>query len=344
MGKVEDESSGGEDSERVTFTLYGMDNSPYSVKVRSYLRYKKLRHEWVVKSFDVQEEFQKLAKLPIVPLIVDPSGRVMQDSTPIIEAIEKSYPTPSIFPEDGALNFVAQLLEEFADEWGNKWMFHYRWARPIDQDRVSVRLAVEMLDAESAADPADVADFAATIKSRMSKRSSVVGSNPTTAPFIERNFRQALIQLEAHFSPSTAAGTQRVPNAARYGRTYIFGSRPCIADFGLASQLYQCMIDPSAGALMQDLAPATCAWCLRVLSGASDGNTVANQPAAFESWKSLAPTLEPFLRCHVRVFLDWSNANAVAIAAKAKELVVVLQEEQLNGVLSEFRWTSTIGG
>ena len=29
------------------------------------------------------------------------------------------------------------MLEEFGDEWGNKWMFHYRWAREIDQEVVS---------------------------------------------------------------------------------------------------------------------------------------------------------------------------------------------------------------
>ena len=33
------------------------------------------------------------------------------------------------------------LLEEFGDEWGNKWMFHYRWAREADQTACSRRLA-----------------------------------------------------------------------------------------------------------------------------------------------------------------------------------------------------------
>ena len=32
-----------------------------------------------------------------------------------------------------SLRFVSILLEEFGDEWGNKWMFHLRWARPVDQ-------------------------------------------------------------------------------------------------------------------------------------------------------------------------------------------------------------------
>ena len=74
----------------------------------------------------------KYAKLPLIPIVAARRrDEGMQDSTPIIEKLEAKFPDPSIHPagSDGAA-FVSALIEEFGDEWGNKWMFHYRWARP----------------------------------------------------------------------------------------------------------------------------------------------------------------------------------------------------------------------
>ena len=113
--------------------IFGIEMSPYSVKVRSYFRYKALPHEWIVRNVATQAEYQKYAKLPIVPLVVTPEGEGVQDSTPILERFEAAHPEPSIHPSDPVAAFVSALLEEFGDEWGNKWMFHYRWARDVDQ-------------------------------------------------------------------------------------------------------------------------------------------------------------------------------------------------------------------
>src|SRR6266853_1153597 len=81
------------------------------------------------------------AKMPIIPLVVTPEGSGIQDSTPIIDKIEKLYPEPSIHPDDPIANFISALVEEFGDEWGNKWMFHYRWAREVDQISSAGRIA-----------------------------------------------------------------------------------------------------------------------------------------------------------------------------------------------------------
>ena len=52
----------------MTYRIYGSELSPYSVKVRSFFRYKNVAHEWILRSPAVQAEFQKYAKLPLVPL------------------------------------------------------------------------------------------------------------------------------------------------------------------------------------------------------------------------------------------------------------------------------------
>src|SRR6188472_4119336 len=81
------------------YRIIGAEVSPYSVKVRSYFRYKAIPHQWVLRNATSQAEFEKHAKMPIIPLVVTPVGSGIQDSTPIIEAMEKRYPDPSIHPD-----------------------------------------------------------------------------------------------------------------------------------------------------------------------------------------------------------------------------------------------------
>ena len=70
------------------YRIIGAEMSPYSVKVRSYFRYKAIPHQWVLRNAASQAEFEKYAKMPIIPLVVTPEGSGIQDSTPIIERLE----------------------------------------------------------------------------------------------------------------------------------------------------------------------------------------------------------------------------------------------------------------
>src|SRR5262249_38336347 len=152
-------------------------------------RYKRIPHRWIVRSADQQAEFQKYAKLPLVPLVVTPEGKGIQDSTPIIEALEERFSEPSVHPADATLRFLSALIEEFGDEWGNKWMFHYRWARDADQRSAAARLVKEAVpgaDADTLAKAADV------MRERMVGRVWFVGSSPETAPQIEDSFREGI--------------------------------------------------------------------------------------------------------------------------------------------------------
>ncbi len=278
--------------------IYGAELSPYSVKVRSYFRYKAIPHEWIVRNPSTQVAFAKVAKLPLIPAVETPEGEGLQDSTPILEALEARFPEPSIHPADPALAFVSALVEEFGDEWGNKWMFHYRWARPVDQDSGADRIA-RMMAPDAAGDR--LAGVIATVKQRMTDRVWFVGSNAGTAPQIERSYLDTLAILESHLA----------------ARPYLFGGRPAFGDFGLWGQLYECWTDPTPGALMRERAPRTCAWVERMLEPKAEG--------AFEAWAALAPTLEPLLALQIgALFLPWSDANARALAAGQEEFTVEL--------------------
>src|ERR1700750_1647644 len=177
------------------YRIIGAEMSPYSVKVRSYFRYKAIPHQWVLRNAASQAEFERHAKIPVIPLVVTQEGIGMQDSTPIIDAMEKLYPEPSIHPDDAVTRFISALIEEFGDEWGNKWMFHYRWARDVDQISSAGRLA-----RMRGPDANDQEHDALTLKvrARMVDRVWFVGSNAATAPQIEAGLQEMLGLLEAH--------------------------------------------------------------------------------------------------------------------------------------------------
>jgi len=275
------------DDDKYEYLLIGAEESPYSVKVRSYLRYKTLPHQWLSRG-ESGELYRRHAKLPLIPLLITPEGTGAQDSTPIIESLEQRHPEPSVHPDHPVCRFVSYLLEEFADEWGNKWMFHYRWAREADQIACSRRLAALMApDANAAA----LDRTATSIRERMVDRVWFVGSSAQTAQQIEESFKDTLALLEPHLGM----------------RSYLFGERPSFADFALWGQIYNAYRDPTPREILKTRAPAVIDWIERMQDPESGGG--------FERWESLRRTLEPLLADQVAgLFLPWSQANARAIA------------------------------
>src|SRR6202050_247214 len=155
------------------YRIFGAEMSPYSVKTRSYLRYKAIPHQWILRNAGSQAEYKKYAKMPIIPLVVTPGSAGLQDSTPIIDQMEKLHPEPSINPDEPVARFISELIEEFGDEWGNKWMFHYRWTRDVDQISSAGRIARMR---GPGADEAKHAAFAGQVRTRMVDRGWFVWS------------------------------------------------------------------------------------------------------------------------------------------------------------------------
>src|SRR6266478_6446623 len=211
------------------YRILGAEMSPYSAKVRSYFRYKAIPHQWILRNADSQAEYETHARMPIIPLVVTPEGKGIQDSTPIIDAIE-----------------------EFGDEWGNKWMFHYRWARDVDQISSAGRIA--RMRGPKASEQEHAA-FAGQVRARMVDLVWFVGSNAVNAPRIEAGFLGMLDLLDAHLAT----------------RPYLFGGRPAYGDFGLWGQIYQMWRDPTAGALIEGGAPHVLDWVHRMLWPKAEG-------------------------------------------------------------------------
>jgi glutathione S-transferase len=282
------------------YRMFGAEMSPYSVKVRSYFRYKAIPHQWILRNAASQADYEKYAKLPIIPLVVTPQGDGIQDSTPIIDKMDMLFPQPSITPDDSVVNFLSELIEEFGDEWGNKWMFHYRWARDVDQRCSSGRIA--RMRAPKASE-AEAAAFAEKVRARMVERVWFVGSNEVTASQIESGFVEMLALLEAHLAQ----------------RPYLFGGRPAYGDFGLWGQFYELWTDPTAGAMIEGSSPHVLNWIHRMLWPRAEGR--------FQAWSELKPTLMPILTRQVGQFMTWTIANEKALAEGKDEFSVHLGDK-----------------
>jgi glutathione S-transferase len=271
------------------FRLYGAELSPYSVKVRSYLRFKGLEFQWLQRTQAREEEFARYARHPLIPVLVDAEETPLQDSTPIIEQLEREFPEPSIVPEAPALAFLSALLEDYADEWLNKAMFHYRWSYPDDQQSAARRIIDMIFEGAETPEGAEEA-----VRTRMMGRLYHVGSSPETAPVIEASFARLLTLLDAMLSE----------------RAYLFGGRPCLADFGLAGQLTQLLSDPTPGAMMRAQAAYVVRWLGRMEKPRVEG--------AFAPLQTLRDGLVPLLRAEVAgAYLVWMSANARAVADDA---------------------------
>lgn len=237
-----------------------------------------------------------------------------------MEILEQQFPEPSILPAPCAMRFISLLIEEFADEWANKWMMHFRWYRAgsdCDSEAYSRKIAVEMKSGAAVGGEGleeEVSSMAAFFKERMLGRGFTVGSNEVTAPVIERSYMDAIALLNTHLQ----------------ARAFLLGGRPCMADFGLSGQLYQCFQDVTAGELMRLHAPYVALWAERMVSPCIEPG------ATFESWATLSDTLEPFLSTQVQMFLQWSDANARALSSKQKDMSIELRDAQV--------WKQSVGG
>jgi len=274
--------------------LIGLEMSPYSLKVRSYLRYKQIPFEWISRSRGNEALFQRHARVQLIPLVLFSDDDAMQDSTPIIERLEAEHPEPGIHPGQPATRFLSELLEEFGDEWCNKLMFQYRWGPKEDARSAARRIAAAMMpDLPWKAIRPFLVPF---IIRRMVPRMAFAGANETNAPHLQRSWLRTMELLEGHLAE----------------RAYLFGGRPAFGDFGVWGNLNQAWSDPTCGRHLSQNAPAVVRWIQRMDSPTATGD--------FESLESLMPTLAPLIEEQVAGrFLPWTVANARALEADRAE-------------------------
>ena len=222
----------------------------------------------------------------------------MTDSSPIIRRLEREHQGRSLIPADAALAFLNELIEDYADEWLTKAMFHYRWAYDADIAKAAAILPCWrgfcVPDQELAARGAMFAE-------RQIGRLRYVGSNAVTGPVIEAAYVRFLKAFDAHLT--------RQP--------YLLGHRPAACDFAVFGQLTQLAeFDPTPTALTLKTAPRVTAW----VGMMEDQSGVEPAGDGWNDIGALPETLIALLSEIGRVYPPVMLANARAVTTGASEV------------------------
>jgi glutathione S-transferase len=281
--------------------LVGAFASPYSRKMRAVLRYRRIPFRWILRgsAADVGIPAVPVGLIPVLAWSGSEGPAAMVDSTFQIRRLEDAFRERSIAPPDPALAFLDALIEDYADEWLTKAMFHYRWAYAPDAAKAAHVLPC---DVNLAIAPDALERMAAAFSERQIGRLGVVGSSPATAAVIEASYARLLALLDAH--------VRELP--------FVLGRRPSPADFALFGQLSQLtQFDPTSAAVAAERAPRVVAWVnhLDDLGGLADPS-----PSDWRSCAELAPLLRPLLAEIGRVYVPFLLANAAALASGAEQV------------------------
>lgn len=277
-------------------SLSGSPGSPYTRKMLALLRYRRIPYKFIRRGHGPPEGMPR-AKVDLLPTFYLPNEagvlEAVVDSTPIIRRFEASHPARSVIPLAPVIQFLDLLLEDYADEWLTKAMFHFRWWREEDIEHAGhilplfsdVTLSGERHQAISS-----------MVRERQVGRLYVVGSNDTTAEIIESSYRRFLEAMDRHLESSG----------------FLFGSRPASADFGLFGQLTQLVnFDPTPVRITREIAPRLIAW----VANMEDLSGLEPQASDWIDREEVGAGLTKLLGEVGRVYVPVLLANSAAIDA-----------------------------
>lgn len=287
------------------YELIGLTASPYSMKTRALMRYRRIPFDWIVEL--PQLTGRKVDVSPILlPVLRHPMGRDMTDSTSIALVLEQEIVNQRSVLPPGDAAFLCALIEDMADEWLTKAMFWYRW-----RDAASADFATGWLTAEVGAAIAQpmAGTLSQTLRNRQMGRMPMVGATAENGPTIEAGYRAILDAMRA----ICASG-------------FLFGSRPSLADFALYGQLSQLASDPGPSQIMHDTAPEVLHWLRRI----DDASGLLGE------WTEDRSALTDVLTIVGGDYLPFLRANAAALEKGATWFDVDLASGRFGG--APFRW------
>lgn len=274
------------------YTLWGGALSLYTGKVRSYLIKTGIPYrEYYTCHPEYRERVFKAVQLGVAPILESPDGDTVQDTTDILEYLERKHPATSMIPGTPVQRAIAWLICAFGSDGLLQAAMHYRWSF---KDEQRLWLLDEFGRFSSSGTRAERHAAAGKFMARMDATLPALGVTPETAPAIEASHRAMLAILDEHF----------------LAHPYLLGGRPSIADFGMMAAMFAHLgRDPVPAHLMKLTAPNVYRWTERMnLAGVCDPE-FPDTPDAWLADDKVPETLLPFL---AHIFSDWGPELAAS--------------------------------
>lgn len=236
----------------VGYTQIGVDLSLFSGKTRAYLLHKGI--PFVERGSNPWEYFHTIPKhtqAAAVPVVITPEGEWLQDSSVIIDELEKRFPDTPVLPGTPVLRFAAYLFELWGDEFWMPVAMHMRWSHPENE-------ALFIHDAGDGLMPG-MPRWLKNLLGRNHARlmrtlAANVGVRPNQRQLLDRFTQQQLDALNEHFAH----------------HAFLFGDRPSLGDYGLIAPLYAHLgRDPWPKRELIEPRPHLKAWITRMFEPAS---------------------------------------------------------------------------
>jgi len=277
------------------YTLYVMSNSPYSDKIRMYLRLKRLPVVEVRENLRNREQVLRARTgRTMVPVVITPADEALNDSTHITRTLEAACPSPALRPADPGRRGLDALLEEYADEWVVRVMLASRWLHEPDAEQNRAVIATDMT---CGAPEVPVAVAREMFPQGITATLPPMGATREALPFLLADLRALVADLDALFA----------------AHRFLGGAEPTVADAAFYGQLNQIRRDPTGGGIVGDATRAHGRW-LADLERRADG-TAAEHPG------DTAPdgeALAPLARRIATTYLRFAVANARALEEAPK--------------------------
>lgn len=274
-----------------SFIQIGIPLSYFSAKTRSYLLHKGIPFE---ERGPTLTEFaftlQRHTGARALPVLRTPEGEWLQDTSVIIDTLERRFPDRPALPHTPVQRFVALLLELWVDELWVPLAMHTRWSHPENVPFFIEDAAQHMLPGL----PLWLRRAAGRhVARQMQSYLEAVGVAPAQHAVMDRFLSVQLDALEAHFRR----------------HAFLLGDRPCLADYSLAGPLWAHIgRDPWPRRELIAPRPALARWIERTMDPASaTGELLADD--------ALPQTLDMALDSALRDLLPWLRAACTALRA-----------------------------
>ncbi|MDH4395507.1 MAG: glutathione S-transferase family protein [Limnobacter sp.] len=226
--------------------VHGLDLSYFTGKLEGYLRGKQIPYDLIEMDTADFKRCGKATGVAQMPQVEWTNGQWLTDTTLIIPFLDEQYPDTCVLPSQPLMRFIAQLLEDFGDEWLWRPALYYRWAKAKDARLMSHRLAEGMM--RDVPLPFFMRRWAILNRQRLHFL-LMDGYSVNTAPRIEAHYLETLDALEAIFQQ----------------QSFVLGNKPSLADYGFFGSMFRHFFcDPTPAGIMRSRAPAVHEWVARM--------------------------------------------------------------------------------